>query len=156
MTRVEIQQKFVTRFGVTPPTPSPPIAETDLDRAEFQLGIVFPRAYRQFVLTYGPVWTPNILQITVDHQCETWDISWFFTPSECVEDTRLYRSGSMSERLVAFASDCMGNSFCFDQSDLFDARPDDAAVWFFDHDYCQDSKLSDTFDQWLTTYVHLP
>jgi len=49
----------------------------------------------------------------------------------------------------------MGNVFCFEEDDLLDARPDDVPIWFFDHDFCSDRRLSDSLDSWLATYLTL-
>ena len=92
----------------------------------------------------------------MDAEADLWDITSFHTPSECVEATESYRSAGMSDRLVAFASDSGGNVFCFAERDLLDARPDDASVWFFDHDVNEEKQLSESFDAWLASYFSLP
>lgn len=154
MTRAEIHRRFVSRF--CPEQPAKQIRENDLIHTEAHLGVLFPDAYRRFIVSYGPVATPSILETMVDAKPGGWDVSWFFAPAECVETTESYRHAGMSDRLVAFASDCMGNVFCFEESTLLDARRDDAPVWLFDHDYCKDSRLADSFDEWLTIYLNLP
>ena len=98
----------------------------------------------------------TLLGLIVDAEADLWDITSFHTPSECVEATESYRSAGMSDRLVAFASDSGGNVFCFAERDLLDARPDDASVWFFDHDVNEEKQLSESFDAWLASYFSLP
>jgi hypothetical protein len=61
----------------------------------------------------------------------------------------------MSEQLVEFASDSMGNLFCFRRVAPDSPRADDAEVWFFDHEFCRDSKVADSFDAWLLSYLKL-
>jgi hypothetical protein len=154
MTRSEIQQAFVRRF--CPARPEVPVFASDLDQAEERLGVLFPIAYREFATTYGVVSAPILLDLIVKNEASLWDIRSFFSASECADTTEMCRSGGMSARLVAFASDSMGNIFCFDQGDLLNERPDDAPVWFFDHEFCEDSRLSESFDSWLKAYLALP
>jgi hypothetical protein len=153
MTRTETHQNFVTRFCADG---AEPIARAELDRAEDRLGILFPSAYREFVLVRGAARSHTLLGLIVDAEVDLWDVMSFHTPSECVEASETYRSAGMSERLVAFATDSAGNVFCFDEGDLLDARPDDAPVWFFDHDFNEDKQLADSFDAWLSSYFSLP
>lgn len=133
-----------------------PISNADLDQAEKRLGVFFPVTYREFAATYGAVSAPALLDLIVRNEADLWDINSFFSASECADTTEMYRSGGMSARLVAFAGDSMGNAFCFDQADLITKRPDDAPVWFFDHEFCEDSQLSESFDAWLEAYLALP
>lgn len=92
----------------------------------------------------------------MDTEADLWDVMLFHTPSECVEATETYRSAGMSDRLIAFATDSAGNMFCFDEGDLLDGRPDDAPVWFFDHDFNEDEQLAESFDAWMSSYFSLP
>jgi hypothetical protein len=153
MTRTETHQHFVARFCAAN---AEPIARTALNHAEEQLGILFPSAYREFVLARGAARSHTLLGLIVDAEADLWDVMSFHTPSECVEATETYRSAGMSERLVAFASDSAGNVFCFDEGDLLDARPDDSPVWFFDHDFNEDKLLAESVDVWLASYLSLP
>jgi hypothetical protein len=153
MTRTETHQHFVSRFCADG---ADPIAREDLDRAEDRLGILFPSAYREFVLTRGAAHSHTLLGLIVDAEADLWDVTSFHKPSECVEATETYRSAGMSARLVAFASDSAGNVFCFDERELFNARLDDATVWFFDHDFNEDKQLAESFDAWLSSYFSLP
>jgi hypothetical protein len=153
MTRTETHQHFVTRFCADAAVP---ITRAELDRAEDQLGILFPSAYRELILVYGAARSHTLLDIIADAEADLWDIASFHAPSETVAATEVYRSAGMSDRLLAFASDSAGNCFCFDESDLLGARPDDAAVWFFDHDLDEDRQLAKSFDAWLASYFSLP
>jgi hypothetical protein len=42
-----------------------------------------------------------------------------------------------------------------DHDDNFLARHDDAPIWFFDHEYCSDERIHDSFDSWLASYFSL-
>ena len=153
MTRTETHQYFNARFCADG---AEVISEEALDRAEDQLGILFPAAYREFALARGATRSHTLLSLIVAAEADLWDIDSFHTPSECVEATELYRSAGMSDRLVAFASDSAGNMFCFEERDLLEVRPDDSPVWFFDHDYNADNQWAGSFDAWLASYFSLP
>jgi hypothetical protein len=45
--------------------------------------------------------------------------------------------------------------FCFRGPNANGARPDDAPIWLFDHDFCKESKVADSFDSWLLSYLKL-
>jgi hypothetical protein len=150
---VQTHQHFVDRFC---PNDAEPVARAALDGAEEQVGILFPTAYREFILVHGAAQSHNLLSLIVDNEGDLWDVHSFHTPPDCVGTTECYRSAGMSNRLIAFASDSGGNVFCFDERDLLDSRPDDAPVWFFDHDFNEDKQLSESFDTWLASYFSLP
>lgn len=150
--RATIFQEFVGRFCPQKVA----LSKVDaIDDVEESLGVVFPQAYREFLLNQGAVHPSRLLDLVVDQESELWDIQCFLTPDEVAETTELYRSGGMSERLIVFANDSMGNVFCFAEEDLLDARPEDAPVWFFDHDFCEDEKLAETFAGFLAEYLRL-
>ncbi len=153
MNRTETHQHFITRFCADG---AEPIARAAIDQAEDQLGILFPTAYVEFLLVRGAARSHTLLGLIVDAESDLWDVTSFHKPSECVEATEAYRSAGMSDRLVAFASDSTGNVFCFDEGNLLDARPDDAPIWLFDHDFNEDERLAETFDTWLASYFTLP
>lgn len=153
MTRTEIHEHFANRFCAEG---AEPIAGTALDQAEDHLGLLLPSAYREFVLHRGAVRSHTLLGLIVDAEADLWDVALFHSPFECVEATEAYHSAGMPERLMAFATDSAGNVFCFDKGDLLDIRPDDAPVWFFDHEFCKDKQLAGSFDSWLEAYFSLP
>jgi hypothetical protein len=124
-------------------------------RIEAELGTVLPQSYLQFIHTHGAPFTPSILSLIVESGRDAPDIREFKTPEEAVRDSRLYWSGGMSEELIGLASDCMGSMFCFRRQPAGRARPDDAEVWFFDHDYCAEHKLADSFDGLIRSFVAL-
>jgi hypothetical protein len=152
MTRAERHRQFVDRFSDGRPKVA--VSDSEFERAEAALGMRFPFTYQSFITTYGPVFTPDVLDAVVDNG-RGMDVAEFFAPLICVETTDDYRLAGMPYWLVAFARDCMGNVFCFER-DEFDAdRPDDATVWFFDHDFCEASIASESFDTWLTSFLDL-
>jgi hypothetical protein len=154
MTRAQIHEQFVSEFHAGSPVAT--VTASDLATVERELGIVLPESYHSFMLTHGTVRTPSLLDLVVDLEAELWAISDFIAPAEIVRDSRLYWSGGMSEQLVGFAGDGMGNMFCFRRSPVSTSRPDDASVWFFDHEFCDDiHQLEDSFDSWLFSYLKL-
>lgn len=153
MTRAKIHQAFVSRFHEGEPPVA--VAASNFARAEQALATVFPESYISFMGTHGAVHTPSLLSLIVDGQHEQWDVLAFLEMEEVVEGTRGYWSAGMSEQLVGFASDSMGNMFCFRRMALGTPRADDAGVWFFDHDLCSDRTVADGFDEWLLSYLKL-
>ena len=151
MTRAEIHSLFVARFHQgDPPTP---VSRAEIERGERELDTVFPRSYITFMQTHGTIRTPSLLPLIVAGTHELWDVMVFFGISDVIEGTKGYWSAGMSEQMVGFASDSMGNLFCLRRADPDSGRADDAEIWFFDHDFCSESKVADGFDEWLLSYI---
>jgi len=153
MTRTEIHQLFVSEFHQGEPPVS--VAVSCIRRAEHELATVFPQSYITFMQAHGSVRTPSLLSLIVDGEHEQWDVMVISELSEIIEDTRACWSGGLSEQLIGFASDSMGNLFCFRRVAPETPRADDAEVWFFDHEFCSDNKVADSFDGWLLSYLKL-
>ncbi len=132
-----------------------PVAVLDIASAEQELATVLPQSYITFMQKYGAVQTPSVLSLIVDGEHEHWDLMAISKIAELIEGTKSYWSAGMSEQLVGFATDSMGNLFCFRRVGPKTPRADDAEVWFFDHEFCSDSKVADSFDQWLLSYLKL-
>ena len=105
--------------------------------------------------THGSVQTPSVLSLIVDGEHEQWDVMAISEIAELIEGTKGYWSAGMSEQLVGFATDSMGNLFCFRRVTPETPRADDAEVLFFDHEFCSNSKVADSFDEWLLSYLKL-
>ncbi|MSU58249.1 MAG: SMI1/KNR4 family protein [Pedosphaera sp.] len=154
MTRAQIHDRFVAEFHdqsrVTPATLA------DLATIEQELGTVLPQSYLSFMQEHGAVRTPSLLDLVVNTEAELWVISNFIAPADVVRDTRGYWSGGMSDDLIGFADDGMGDLFCFRRLPVGTARPDDSPVWFFDHEFCDHIRqLADSFDDWMFSYLKL-
>jgi hypothetical protein len=153
MTRAEIHRQFVTEFafgdslGVA--------VDVDIQGMEQALRTVLPESYIAFIKTQGAVFTPSLLDLVVERNSELRDIRQILPVHEAARNTKLYWSGGMSEDLIGFASDCMGNMFCFRRFPPDTPRPDDAEVWLFDHDYCRNEKCASSFDEWLSSFLKL-
>ena len=153
MTRPEIHSHFVARFGDQ--AVSPRYLEYDLFPVEHRLGISFPAAYLAFLAAHGAVSSQSLLDLIVDSGAELHDLMAFIPAPELVEVSESSWPAGMRSELIAFAMDCMGSFFCFLRADLLGERPDDAPVWFFDHDYCSDEQIFESFDSWLASYFRL-
>jgi hypothetical protein len=154
MTRAQIQQLFVAEFHAGEAAER--FVASDIPRIESELATVLPQSYITFMQTHGSVFTPSLLSLIVDGRHAQWDVQQFLQAAEVIEDTRMNWSGDMSNTLVCFAYDSGGNLFCFRRSQPGMARPEDAPVWFFDHEFCDDfSQIAESFDDWLFSYLKL-
>ena len=154
MTRLQIHDQFVARFGGS--VAFAHYSEEDLRAAEQHLGIFLPESYRAFMVTHGAISSESLLGVIVDTGAELRDLMSFIPAPEINEVSRSSWSAGMRSELIAFAIDCRGSFFCFSRSDLLGEQPDDAPIWFFDHDYCTDEQIAGSFDLWLTAYLSLP
>lgn len=150
--RQRLHDEFVSRFGIT--GSESVIPPTRLVQIETHLGICLPNAYREFVSRHGAVRFDYRLAASVADQVHLWDIRSFLSESELLECERYYVGAGMRPSLLGFASDSLGNLFCFDRANLLSAC-DDAPVWFFDHEFNVDWQLSHSFDDWVQSYVLL-
>lgn len=132
----------------------------DVYSAEKEAGTIFPAAFVAFIGVHGPVYTPDILDLVVAAQesgstdFEGWDVAEFFVPSEIPTTHTMYASGGMDGSVIPFARDSSGNVFGFRQTSS-STRPDDMAVLFFDHDFCEVRTEADSFDGWIERFLKL-
>ncbi len=132
-----------------PDYPPTPVRETELEAAERQLGFRFPNDYRSQVLRCGlAAPTSELLDAIVDRGVDMADLAQMLSPAEMIETTLSWREMGLREDLVAFASDCSGNLFCFsaDGSD---------AVSYFDHDFGDVREIAPSFASWLKAFCDL-
>jgi hypothetical protein len=129
------------------------VAEDELARTEECLRTRFPADYRNAVLEFGlPRPTIALLDAIVDRQLGLRDVSDFLRPAEIVTATEDWRELGLPEELVAFATDCMGNLFCFTtRPDASDKLP----VVFFDHDDHTADVIAPTFDRWIDEFCDI-
>jgi hypothetical protein len=141
--RADLHRAFAERFHAGKRLR--PATVEQLADAEAALGVLWPESYRQFALMCGAVYTPSLLDLVVERRPGFSDVSQFLTPKQCVTETRRWRLDG-----VAFASDSSGSFFAFRH--LTGSRPDDAAVWLFDHDEVVEQP---SFDEWLGRFLQL-
>lgn len=150
MNRLDTHASFVDRFSEK--LPLIPFSAEDADRIGAALQVVLPVSYLTFIKKYGAIRCDGMLDLIVDQEPGLWDIASFLPPSEMAETTLGYVDAGMREGLICFASDCMGNMFCFQKEEI--QKPvDDATVWLFDHDFCKDRHIAPSFDAWLDSYL---
>ena len=130
-----------------------PISSNDLDRVERQLQTRLPSDYKDALLEFGlPRPTIELLDAICDRQLDLRDVSDFLGPNEIVEVTGEWRDLGLPEELFAFATDCMGNLFCF-ASD-----PDENAVqpvFFWEHDSKEVDTVASSFSGWIDDYCRV-
>lgn len=129
-------------------------AAEEISGVEDELGIRLPKSYLYLTGTYGDVWAPDLLDFIVDNEIETNDVQSFSLPSEALNATNDYERAGMPEGYLAFASDCMGNMFCFKLAECIDEYSE-PPVWFFDHDFSEMEKAAESFQEWLEFYNRL-
>jgi hypothetical protein len=150
--RAELHQAFAKRFHAGKRLRA--ATEAQLADAEAALGVLWPEAYRQFALTCGAVYSPALLDLVVQRKPNFADVQQFLTPKQSVTETRRWRL-EPEGGCAAFASDCSGSFFAFRQLPATEPRPDDATVWFFDHDIGEAVKQAASFDEWLGQFLAL-
>lgn len=105
------------------------VSSTALEHIESTLNVLLPTSYRDFQETYGPVYTPDILNIVVLRKSPLIAVQEFLAPADVIES-----SGDIGIKgCVAFANDCSGNLFLFKRLLKAEPRLDDAPIWLFDH-----------------------
>lgn len=148
-------ERFIQRWTF-PAYPPEGVLPSDLDAAEHQLGVHFPLEYRDAILQAGlPRPTIALLNSIVDQDLDLRDVSEFFSPSEILATTFGAREAGMPPQLIAFASDCAGNMFCFDADKLRSADVDQNAIWFFDHDFCVVEPEAPGFAVWINRFCQV-
>lgn len=145
-------EHFIQQW-TSPDYPPERVSPSDLTSAERELGVRLPVDYRDAVLQAGlPRPTIALLDSIVDGDLSLHDVSEFLSPSEIVEITHASHGGGMPQNLVVFATDCMGNMFCFDAAKLRAKASDHTAIWFFDHDLCIVEQEAPDFTTWIDRF----
>lgn len=153
MSRQNTFQSFVTRFHEGDAPVAVPL--TEIQRIECELKTLLPGAYRMFMDAFGPVHTPSLLPLIVEGDHDIEDLLVISDPKEVIDGTKAYWAAGMPSELIGFASDNSGNLFCFRRTEAGSSRADDSEVWFFDHDYSDQRKVADGFEEWLAHYLSL-
>jgi hypothetical protein len=143
----DVFEAFVRRFNRGKPKPATTRA---LDALEKELELAFPEAYRTFMKAYGGAYTPELLDRVVEGGSPAHDIQEIFAIKEVGSRTKSYWKAGMPKDVVGFASDCMGNLFCFQR---VKAPSQDGRILFFDHDFVTVEKVAATFQALLGGYL---
>jgi len=133
-----------------PQHPADSVSREELEGAERRLRTSLPPDYRNAVLQFGlPRPTIELLGAIVDRQLDLRDVSDFLSPAEMASVTQDWRDLGLPEQLVAFATDSMGNLFCFPtEPDASGAAP----VFFFDHDSRTVELIAPSFARWIDDF----
>ncbi len=147
--RQQLYRHFIERFhrGESPQA----VSSTAIEQIASTLNVILPASYRDFLELYGPVYTPDILDLIVLRNARLADIQQFHNTEDVVESSKSIDI----KGCLAFASDCQGNLFCFKGLSNSLPAPDDAPVWLLDHETGKTSKVAPTFDAWLSQYTNL-
>ncbi len=129
------------------------VEETDLRSVETEYSISLPEDYFSQVVAVGLPWAPALLEAILDRNLDLHDLSSLCSPKEIVEETEGWRPIGMPDHLLVIGGDCMGNKFCFDIPELSDGVKPSAAVFFWDHDFDETTKISGSFSEWIASYI---
>jgi hypothetical protein len=152
MSRDEIHSEFARRFSVDSLTiPVAPVTDNDLHQVEEELKTTFPSAYLEFMIHYGPIWTPNISNLNIT---DRFDLELFIKPRDIAATIEDWLAGGEHDWLIPIAGDGGGNLFGF-KREAHHSRPDDCPVLLYDHDYDTIHQEADSFDHWLEFFVQL-
>lgn len=129
------------------------MTEGELERVESRLATRLPADYRSAVLQFGlPSPTIELLDAVTDRQIALSCVSDFLDPAEMVAATEDWRALGLPEELVAFATDCMGNLFCFPAAA---EAAGEASVFFFDHDERSVEEVAPSFTRWINDFCEV-
>lgn len=127
-----------------------PVSGAEFEHAEVRLQMRLPTHYRNAVLQLGlPRPTVELLDAIVERELDLRGVSEFLNPADIVSVTESWRDLGLPEELVAFATDCMGNLFCFP------TKADDSGempVFFFDHDERTVDVIAPSFTRWIEEF----
>ena len=127
------------------------VSKDEIATIEATSGVLLPKAYTAFLMKFGPVYTPDILDIVVLRKSPIIAVQEFLGPADVIES-----SASIGIKgCVAFATDCSGNVFCFKRLPKAEPRLEDAPIWLFDHETGKTSKVAPSFDTWLSNFAQL-
>lgn len=129
------------------------VREEDLRLTEAKFSISFPKDYVSQVLAVGLPCAVDLLDAIADKDLDLHDISMLCTPNEIIEETEGWRLNGMPDQLLIIGNDCMGNMFCFDIPELSKGVKQSAAVFFWDHDFGETTKIAGSFSAWISSYI---
>jgi cell wall assembly regulator SMI1 len=138
-----------------PQYPPLPVDAQELAAAERRLGLTFPAQYREAVLAFGlPRPTIALLDAIDDRGLDVRDVADFLDPAAIVEMTEAWREMGLPDEAVAFATDCMGNLFCFVDDPALPGQAA-ASILFFNHDDREVDLVAPSFDRWIDEFCGL-
>jgi hypothetical protein len=148
-------QTFVSKWVSTYHGNPVPESEESLKRLEVTYSFTLPKSYIDFLSTVGSVYTPEILDSVVEIESELESLQDIYSVEAAIEMTNGWQGVGMPKNLFAFANDAMGNKFCFDMKQCVSPRCSDLPVYFFDHDFGTTDVVTNSFLEFLESYVEL-
>ena len=141
-------ERFIALWTM-PEYPPALVSEEELSVVEARFGFRFPVDYRDAVLRFGLV-SPTIalLDAIVDQELAMGDLSALLNPDEMIAATEGWREMGLPDDMVAFASDCSGNLFCF-------GTQTDGIVFYFDHDFGTMRSVAPSFANWISAFCDI-
>lgn len=130
-----------------------PASISQINELEETYQIYLPKDHKIFLLQYGDIWTPDILDIIVDNDLELNDVQEFWSPNAIIEDKKSGFTSMQKDDLIGFASDCVGNVFAFKKIELKSPKQQ-ATVYLFDHDLGTCGIESRSFTTFIERYLH--
>jgi hypothetical protein len=97
-----------------------------------------------------------LLSAIVDQRLDIPSLGDFLGPKEMIETTWDWRQAGLPDSMVAFATDGSGDLYCFQVVPETEPVPDDAIVWYFDHEEKEVESLEMPFSKWLRLYAAIP
>ena len=147
----EVVDKFVSKWAYLDNQKF--ASESDFSDVESSLNLALPAEYVYLVSEYGDVYCPNLLDEIVDREIDISDVQNFLLPNEMIETTSSWEEAGMPKGYLSFASDCMGNVFCFKVSEL--REKETPRIYMFDHDFCEITKVSKSFISWIKQFTRV-
>jgi len=148
----EIFKKFSDKYNKNKDPKKIPIQ--DIEKLEREFQIILPQDYKSFLINYGCLHTPDILDLIVDNDLALNDVQEFWGIENIIYDKKNEWSAQIKPDLIPFALDCMGSLFGFLTSDLKEKK-ETVPVYFFDHDFDTVEKKSESFSNWINEFNKL-
>jgi hypothetical protein len=140
---MELFAEFIAKWAHRD-CPPEKIGPEQFAAVEARLGTL-PPSYKSAIAIHGlPSPGTSLLEAINDDDLDLPDVSEFLTPHEIVNSTEGWRQCGLPAELVVFASDCLGNLFCF--------KGGGDAVWLFDHDFEEAEEVAPSFRDWIAAY----
>jgi len=152
MNSSEIFKSFFERFYKNESFKPDSKGEIELFEKDFK--IKFPLDFREFLKTYGDLYTPKILDLIVDNDLEMNDVQEFWNIEQIRNDKENGWTHQSGIDLIPFALDSMGNIFAF-KTDEIKTSKESSNVYFFDHDFGTIDFVSKSFTNWIESFLLL-
>ncbi len=142
-------KQFVERFNQS--DKAKPSTPNEIETLEQLIGICLPDDYKSFILVFGNIWTPGILDLIVDNKLDIYDVAQFWTIDKIIYDKQNEWTSHVSPEIIPIASDSSGNIFAFLKQDL-NISLNTANIYFYDHDFDTVEIIAESFTGWIDAY----